>query len=76
MKNSKQFYIDWLKETAAKFKSGEIGPEYCAYTHLDDDYFLILSGMINSMEPYFSGELSLDEAMAQAERELELYLTE
>lgn len=35
MRNSKQFYIDWLKETAAKFKSGEIGPETWAYTHLD-----------------------------------------
>lgn len=43
---------------------------------IDDAYFSNRSGMINSMEPYFSGELSLDEAMAQAERELELYLTE
>ncbi len=43
---------------------------------IDDAYFSNRSGMINSMEPYFSGELSLDEAIAQAERELELYLTE
>ena len=43
---------------------------------IDDAYFSNRSGMINSMEPYFSGELSLEEAMAQTERELELYLTE
>lgn len=43
---------------------------------IDDAYFSDRSGMRSSMEPYFNGELSLDEAITQAERELELYLTE
>lgn len=43
---------------------------------IDDTYFSDCSGMRDNMEPYFSGELSLEEAMAQTERELELYLTE
>lgn len=58
MKNSKQFYIDWLKETAAKFKSGEIGPEYCAYTHLDDDYFLMLAFEDGFDDEPLKGEIS------------------
>ena len=58
MKNSKQFYIDWLKETAAKFKSGEIGPEYCAYTHLDDDYFLMLAFEAGFDNEPLKGEIS------------------
>lgn len=43
---------------------------------IDDAYFSDRSGMRNSMEPYFNGELSLDEAIPQTERDLELYLTE
>lgn len=51
MRNNKQFYVNWLKETAAKFKSGEISPETWAYTYLDDEYFLMLG-----FEPGFDDE--------------------
>lgn len=59
MRNNKQFYVNWLKETAAKFKSGEISPETWAYTYLDDEYFLILLFEEGYDEEPLEGEISI-----------------